>query len=94
MIKWCLSHWKWGLPVLLIPLALLIRGFGSLAGLLRRLPPDESGPSVTHFDPQKSEAARERIIDARESEDKRIITEADRERESIDTWIDDGLGKK
>ncbi len=93
MIAWAKKHWKWGLPLLLIPVALLLRGFGSLGGLLSRLPPGHSSPPVIQYDPEKAEETRERIIDAREAADKRIVTEADRERRDIDEWIDKGLNK-
>ena len=88
MIKWCLKNWKYGIPLLLIPLALLLRGFGSLGGLFKHPPLLGSRPII-----QDCEAERERIIDHREAEDERIVTEADRERRDIDGWIDEGLNK-
>ncbi len=88
MIKWCLKYWKWGLPLLIIPLVILLRGFGWLGGLLRSPRCPGSRPIV-----HNSERERERIIDHRESQDEKIVTEADRERLDIDTWIDEGLNK-
>ena len=89
MLAWCLKNWKYGIPLLLIPLVLALRGFGWLGGLFK-WPPSTSGNRPIIRD---CEAERERIIDHRESEDERIITEADRERRDIDGWIDEGLNK-
>ena len=89
MIKWCLKHWKWGLPLLIIPLAILLRGLGWFGGLFRPTPPGSNNPRTIH----NSEQERERIIDHRESQDEKIVTEADRERRDIDDWIDEGLNK-
>jgi hypothetical protein len=89
MIAWCKKYWKWGFPVLLLPLALLLRGFGSLAGFLK-FPPRSGNPPSVHFDADKE---REQIIKDRETADEAIVTEADRERRDIDSWIDEGLNK-
>ncbi len=86
MISWCLKYWKLGIPLLLIPIALLIRFFGSLGGLLR-LNPSGTAPPAVHHDPEASERERERIRDHREEADKAIVTEADRERKDIDKWL-------
>ena len=73
----------------MIPLALLLRGFGWLGELFGRPPSGSSNRPII----QDCEAERERIIDHREAEDERIVTEADRERRDIDGWIDEGLNK-
>ena len=89
MIAWCKKYWKWGIPALLLPLALLLRGFGSLAGFLK-FSPRSGNPPPVHFD---AEAAREQIIKDREDAEEKIVTEADRARHDIDSFIDEGLNK-
>ena len=91
MLGWLWKHKKWGVPLLLLPLALLLRGFGSLADLFKR-PPSGLGSQPLHpFDPQKSEEERERIIDEREAAEEKIVTASDSAKRDIDTWIDKGL---
>ena len=56
LLEWGIKHWKWGIPLLLVPLMIVFRGIGWV-GRLIGIPPLAHGPaSPVQFDHEKVEA--------------------------------------
>ena len=83
VIEWSIKHWKWGIPILLLPLLILFRGFGWVWRLIGVSPPCPGPASPVHFNKEKAEAARESIKSAHETEAEKITAEAEALRDRV-----------
>jgi len=77
LLEWGIKHWKWGIPLLAVPLFVLFRGIGWVGRLIGRVSPSPPPASPVQFDHKKAEAERDKIEEAHKAGVEKVRSEAE-----------------